>query len=78
MFEYISLHYNNNIYIIMKEPYETIENTYKRAWFIVKNYDKFQDYNKLYSFSILYENIIKAFDKSISIPEKYLSWKALF
>ncbi len=56
MFEYISLHYNNNIYIIMKEPYETIENTYKRAWFIVKNYDKFQDYNKLYSFSILYEN----------------------
>jgi|TARA_Y100000361_G_C11157062_1_gene344827 hypothetical protein len=54
----------------MKEPYETIENTYKRAWFIVKNYDKFQDYNKLYSFSILYENTKSHnMNYSIEIPD---------
>jgi hypothetical protein len=54
--EYISLLYNNNIYIIMKEPFETNKETYNRGWFIVKNYNNYT-YDKLYSLSIINNNI---------------------
>ena len=40
----------------MKEPFETIKETYNRGWFIVKNYDNY-DYKKLYSLSIINNNI---------------------
>lgn len=46
----ISLYYCGKIYIIEKEPFETNEIAYKRAWFIVKNYDKY-NYNELVSLS---------------------------
>jgi len=53
--DYISIQYNNDIYIIMKEPYETLNDTYNRGWYIVKNYDNY-NYNKLYSESIIENN----------------------
>lgn len=53
--DYISIQYNNNIYIIMKEPYETLNDTYNRGWYIVKNYDN-KNFNKLYSESIINNN----------------------
>ena len=46
----ISLYYCGKIYIIEKEPFETNDIAYKRAWFIVKNYDKY-NYNELISLS---------------------------
>ena len=52
----ITVFYNNNIYIIEKEPYETINDTYMRAWYIVKNYDLMQ-YKLLNSYSIIINNI---------------------
>ena len=42
MTEYLSLYYKLKIYNIKKEPFELLEDTYKRAWFIVKNYDKYE------------------------------------
>lgn len=54
----ISIQYNNKIYIIMKEPFETLNETYKRGWYIVKNYNNY-DYKKLYSLSIINNNITK-------------------
>ena len=50
--------YNNKQYIIEKDPYETIDETYERGWFIIKNYDKY-DYNELISKSIIILNIKK-------------------
>tara|TARA_B110000483_G_C18000405_1_gene467056 strand:- start:55 stop:240 length:186 start_codon:yes stop_codon:yes gene_type:complete len=50
--------YNNKQYIIEKDPYETIDETYERGWFIIKNYDKY-DYNELISKSIIMLNIKK-------------------
>lgn len=35
----IVLQYQGKMYSIEQEPFETIEDTYKRAWYIVKNYD---------------------------------------
>jgi hypothetical protein len=55
MTEYLSLYYKLKIYNIKKEPFELLEDTYKRAWFIVKNYDKYE-YNELYSLSIINNN----------------------
>ena len=43
------------IYLIDKEPYENISDTYKRGWFIVKKRDE-SNYNKLYSLSIIANN----------------------
>ena len=42
----------------MKEPFETLNETYKRGWYIVKNYNNY-DYKKLYSLSIINNNIKK-------------------
>ena len=50
--------YNNKQYIIEKDPYETIDETYERGWYIIKNYDKY-DYNELISKSIIMLNIKK-------------------
>lgn len=48
----INILYNNDIYIIDKDPYETLEETYERGWFIIKNYDNY-NYNELISESII-------------------------
>lgn len=37
----IALQYRGKIYNINIEPFETVEESYKRAWFIVKNNDKY-------------------------------------
>jgi len=57
----ISLQYNGFIYNIAKEPYETFEESYNRAWFIVKNYEKYP-YDELYSLSIININKNKNMD----------------
>lgn len=46
---------NNYIYKIEKEPYETDENTYKRGWYIIKNYEK-GNYEEIIGKSIKYLN----------------------
>lgn len=53
----ITLLYNNNIYVIEKESYETINETYIRGWYIVKNYDKI-DYLLLNTYSIMGVNTL--------------------
>ena len=54
---YIIIIHNNNIYKIYKEPFETDENTYIRAWFLIKN-STINDYNNDYNISksIIYLN----------------------
>ena len=44
----INILYNSEIHIIDKEPYETLEETYERGWYIVKNYHYYH-YNELIS-----------------------------
>ena len=58
----INLYYCGKIYIIEKEPFETNDNAYKRAWFIVKNYDTY-NYRELVSLSkiIINTNQLKLF-----------------
>lgn len=51
----ITIHYKSKLYDIPKEPFETISDTYKRGWFIVKNYDKY-NFAELYSLSIMMNN----------------------
>jgi len=46
------------LYNIEQEPFETIEDSYKRGWFIVKNYDKYKK-DELYSLSIITLNFEK-------------------
>jgi len=48
----------NYIYKIRKLPYETDENTYRRGWFIIKNYNSYE-YEELISRSIIYLNECK-------------------
>lgn len=57
---YIIIIHNNYIYKIDKEPYETDENTYIRAWFLIKN-SNINDYNNDYNISksIMYLNEYK-------------------
>lgn len=57
----INILYNNDIYIIDKDPYETLEETYERGWFIIKNYHKY-DYNELISESIINLNTKKGME----------------
>jgi len=56
MTDFIIIKYDNNIYKIEKEQFETDENSYIRGWFIVKNYKKYSNYNELISLSIIYLN----------------------
>jgi hypothetical protein len=51
----ISLYYAGQIYNVDQEPFETTEDSYKRAWYIVKNYGKYA-YDSLYSMSIMMLN----------------------
>jgi len=55
MDKYIIIVYDNYIYKIEKEPYETDENTYRRGWFIIKNLDK-DNYDETVLKSIIYLN----------------------
>lgn len=57
---YIIIIHNSHIYKIYKEPFETDENTYIRAWFLIKNSNK-NDYNNDYNISksIIYLNEYK-------------------
>lgn len=65
---YIIIIHNNHIYKIDKEPYETDENTYIRAWFLIKN-TTINDYNKDYNISksIIYLNEYKNNMKYLSL-----------
>jgi hypothetical protein len=54
MTDYIIIIYDNNIYKIEKEPFETDENSYKRGWYIIKNYNN--NYDKIIGDSIIYLN----------------------
>jgi len=56
MSTYIIIIYDNHIYKIEKEPFETDENTYKRGWFIIKNYEKYENYDEIIARSIIYLN----------------------
>ena len=49
---------DNYIYKIRKLPFETDENTYRRGWFIIKNFNSFE-YDELISRSIIYLNEYK-------------------
>lgn len=51
----ISLQFKGKIYNIETEPFETVEESYKRAWFIVKNNDKYR-YDELNSLAIMMIN----------------------
>ena len=55
MSSFIIIIYDNFIYKIEKEPFETDENTYKRGWFIIKNYNK-GTYKEIVNNSIKYLN----------------------
>lgn len=55
MDKYIIIVYDNYIYKIEKEPYETDENTYRRGWFIIKNIDN-NNYEETVLKSIIYLN----------------------
>jgi len=55
---HIIIIHDNNIYKIEKEPFETDENTYKRGWFIIKNYDT-GSFDEVIGKSIIYLNEIK-------------------
>lgn len=48
--------YDNYIYKIEKEPFETDENTYKRGWFIIKNLKDNDNYEEIVKKSIIYLN----------------------
>jgi len=55
MDKYIIIVYDNYIYKIEKEQFETDENTYRRGWFIIKNQDK-DNYEETVLKSIIYLN----------------------
>jgi hypothetical protein len=54
--DFIIIIHDNIIYKIYKEPYETDENTYIRAWFIIKNNDGNTNLDEIISRSIIYLN----------------------
>lgn len=51
----ITILYQGKLYNIQQEPFETVEDSYKRGWYIVKNYDKYT-YDELYSLSLIMLN----------------------
>jgi len=56
----ITIFNKGRVYIINKEPYETVGDVYKRGWYIIKNIktDNPDNYNytTLYSLSIINNN----------------------
>jgi hypothetical protein len=51
----ICLQHHGKLFNIPQEPFETMEESYKRAWFIINNYNK-MPFSKLYSLSIMIIN----------------------
>lgn len=51
----ITLQYKSRLYNIEVEPFESVRDSYKRAWYIVKNYDK-HSHAELYSQSLMLIN----------------------
>jgi hypothetical protein len=51
----ITIYYRGKIYNIEKENFETNEDAYNRAWYIIKNQNMY-DYNELISRSLIYLN----------------------
>jgi hypothetical protein len=51
----ITIQYQGKLFNIEQEPFEAMEDSYKRGWYIVKNYDKFV-YEEIYSLSIIMLN----------------------
>jgi hypothetical protein len=56
MNNHIVVIHENAIYDIEKEQFETDENTYKRAWFMIKNQNVFTTLSELISRSFIYLN----------------------
>jgi len=54
--DFIVIIHDNYLYKIHKEPFETDENTYIRAWYIIKNNDGITDLETIISLSIIYLN----------------------
>jgi hypothetical protein len=57
----ITIFNKGRIYIINKEPYETVGDVYKRGWYIINNIktdksDNSDNYTILYSLSIINNN----------------------
>lgn len=52
----ITIFNKGRIYIINKEPYETVCDVYKRGWYIINNIKYDNNYTKLYSLSIINNN----------------------
>jgi len=54
----ITIFNKGRVYIINKEPYETVGDVYKRGWYIIKNIktDNSDNYTTLYSLSIINNN----------------------
>jgi len=59
MNNHIVIIHDDAIYDIEKEQYETDENTYKRAWFMIKNQNVFSKLSELISRSFIYLNETK-------------------
>lgn len=51
----IIIHFSGKLFTFKSEPYETNEDTHARAWYILKNMDKYPR-DILYSFSIIENN----------------------
>jgi hypothetical protein len=56
MNNHIVVIHENAIYDIEKEQFETDENTYKRAWYMIKNQNVFTTLSELISRSFIYLN----------------------
>ena len=44
----ISLNYRGSLHFIDNEPYESIDDTYSRGWYIMKNQNMNEKYENLY------------------------------
>ena len=55
----ITIQYQGSLYKIAQEPFETTEDSYRRGWFIIKNYDKYKTYEELYSESVIMLNTLR-------------------
>lgn len=62
----IIVNHKGHIYNIEKEPFETYEEAYQRAWFIINNHDKYRDVKQLISLSFI--NVYKKKGMQYTIP----------
>jgi hypothetical protein len=63
--EEIIVNYKGVFHKIEKEPFETFEDAYSRAWFIIKNKDKYTNHKQLVSLSIIHKNNNKKMEYAI-------------